>query len=78
MEPVCLANFGGLNCFQELGLGSCEGIDPFLGKMPLDYRRDFQANWGCTPDRIDMHDLTNLYTFYIGPYERFALEAPPD
>ena len=32
----------------------------------------FEANW------ILRYDLTNLYTFYIGPYERFALEAPPD
>ena len=28
--------------------------------------------------KFERYDLANIYTLCIGPYERFALEAPPD
>ena len=33
----------------------------------------FEINW--TLNGVDM--TSNLYTFYMGPYEGFGLEAPP-
>ena len=65
----------------------------FPPKILLGYRRDFCINgnytlcisyalgtegsfqiWSKLESR---YNLTNLYTFYIGPYERFVLEASP-